>query len=93
MQPMLNTAVRAARSAGDLILRSSDNIGHLKVDQKGKNDYASEATHGKVAFVFRASRIKLLILNLKIVKVQESNLIFSLWRSNVFHNTYFEVYF
>ena len=42
MQPMLNTAVRAARSAGDLILRSSDNIGHLKVDQKGKNDYASE---------------------------------------------------
>lgn len=42
MQPMLNTAVRAARAAGDLILRSSDNIGHLKVDQKGRNDYASE---------------------------------------------------
>ncbi len=42
MQPMLNTAIRAARSAGDLILRSSDNIGHLRVDQKGKNDYASE---------------------------------------------------
>ncbi len=39
---MLNTAIRAARAAGDLILRSSDNIGHLKVDQKGKNDYASE---------------------------------------------------
>ena len=42
MQPMLNTAVRAARSAGDLILRSSDNIGQLRIDQKGKNDYASE---------------------------------------------------
>ncbi len=42
MQPMLNTAVRAARSAGDMILRSSDNIGRLQVDQKGKNDYASE---------------------------------------------------
>ncbi|MBK8815065.1 MAG: inositol monophosphatase [Methylococcaceae bacterium] len=42
MQPMLNIAVRAARSAGDLILRSSDNIGHLKIDQKGKNDFASE---------------------------------------------------
>jgi myo-inositol-1(or 4)-monophosphatase len=39
---MLNIAVRAARSAGELILRSSDNIGHLRVDQKGKNDYASE---------------------------------------------------
>ncbi|MGR9088826.1 MAG: inositol monophosphatase family protein [Gammaproteobacteria bacterium] len=42
MQPMLNIAVRAARSAGDLILRSTDNIGQLHVDQKGKNDYASE---------------------------------------------------
>ncbi|MBM4206464.1 MAG: inositol monophosphatase [Gammaproteobacteria bacterium] len=42
MQPMLNTAVRAVRSAGDIILRSSDNIGKLKIDQKGKNDFASE---------------------------------------------------
>ena len=39
---MLNIAVRAARSAGDLILRSTDQIGQLHVDQKGKNDYASE---------------------------------------------------
>lgn len=42
MQPMLNTAVRAARSAGDLILRSADNASHLKIDQKGRNDFASE---------------------------------------------------
>ena len=42
MQPMLNIAVRAARSAGDIILRSSDNIGQLNVDQKGKNDFASD---------------------------------------------------
>ncbi len=42
MHPMLNTAIRAARSAGDLILRSSDHIGQLRIDQKGKNDYASE---------------------------------------------------
>jgi myo-inositol-1(or 4)-monophosphatase len=42
MQPMLNIAIRAARSAGDLILRSSDNVSRLTVEQKGKNDYASE---------------------------------------------------
>ncbi len=42
MQPMLNTAVRAARSAGDLILRSAENASHLKIDQKGRNDFASE---------------------------------------------------
>jgi myo-inositol-1(or 4)-monophosphatase len=42
MQPMLNIAIRAARSAGDLILRSADNVDRLHIDQKGKNDYASE---------------------------------------------------
>ncbi len=42
MQPMLNIAVRAARSAGELILRSTDSVSRLTVDQKGKNDYASE---------------------------------------------------
>ena len=39
---MLNIAIRAARSAGDLILRSSDDVGQLRIDQKGKNDFASE---------------------------------------------------
>jgi myo-inositol-1(or 4)-monophosphatase len=42
MQPMLNISIRAARSAGDLILRSSDDVGQLRIDQKGKNDFASE---------------------------------------------------
>ncbi|MGJ0490659.1 inositol monophosphatase family protein [Methylobacter sp.] len=42
MQPMLNIAVRAARSAGDLIVRSSDNVGRLRINQKSRNDFASE---------------------------------------------------
>lgn len=42
MHPMLNIAVRAARNAGDLIQRSSLNIEKLTIDQKSRNDYASE---------------------------------------------------
>lgn len=40
--PMLNIAVRAARSAGDLISRFSGEIDKIHIDQKGKNDFASE---------------------------------------------------
>ena len=42
MHPMLNIAVRAARTAGDLIQRFSFNLDKLTVDQKSRNDYASE---------------------------------------------------
>ncbi len=39
---MLTIAIRAARSAGNQILRAVDSVGQLQIDQKGKNDYASE---------------------------------------------------
>jgi myo-inositol-1(or 4)-monophosphatase len=39
---MLNIAVRAARSAGDQISRAVDQVGNLHVDEKGRNDFASE---------------------------------------------------
>lgn len=42
---MLNIAIRAARRAGDLITRSMDKLDALKVDEKGKNDYASEVDY------------------------------------------------
>ena len=42
MQPMLNIAVRAARRAGDLIVRNLDRVSTLNVQAKGRNDFVSE---------------------------------------------------
>ncbi len=40
--PMLNTAIRAARNAGDIIARSVDRIDRLKIKSKKNNDFVSE---------------------------------------------------
>lgn len=42
MHPMLNTAIRAARAAGTVILRHMERIRDLTVDSKGRNDFVSE---------------------------------------------------
>lgn len=42
MQAMLNVAVRAARRAGDYIVRRYDNLPRLHVHAKGRNDFVSE---------------------------------------------------
>ena len=42
MQPLLNIAVRAARRAGDLIVRNLDRVSTLNVQAKGRNDFVSE---------------------------------------------------
>lgn len=42
MHPMLNIATRAARAAGDSIVRELDRVGDLSVDIKGKNDFVTE---------------------------------------------------
>ena len=39
---MLNIAIRAARAAGDLIVREMDHISDISVDIKGKNDFVTE---------------------------------------------------
>lgn len=41
MHPMLNIAVRAARRAGTIILRSQARMDTVKVDLKGRRDYVS----------------------------------------------------
>ena len=42
MHPMLNIAVRAARSAGNIIVRNLDRLDTLTVQTKDRNDFVSE---------------------------------------------------
>jgi myo-inositol-1(or 4)-monophosphatase len=45
MHPMLNTAVKAARRAGNIINRASNDIDLLTVKHKSNNDFVSEVDH------------------------------------------------
>ena len=45
MQPLLNIAVRAARRAGDLIVRNVDRVPTLGVRSKSRNDFVTEVDH------------------------------------------------
>jgi myo-inositol-1(or 4)-monophosphatase len=42
MQPLLNIAIRAARRAGDLIVRNVDRVPTLAVRSKSRNDFVTE---------------------------------------------------
>lgn len=42
MEPMVSIALRAARSAGEKILRSSERMDKVKVDEKGRNDFVTD---------------------------------------------------
>jgi myo-inositol-1(or 4)-monophosphatase len=42
MHPLQNIAMRAARRAGDLIVRSLSRLDSLKIDSKGRNDFVTE---------------------------------------------------
>lgn len=46
MHPMLNIAVRAARSGGDIISRYIDRVESLNVTEKSRNDFVSEVDKG-----------------------------------------------
>lgn len=45
MHALLNVAVMAARRAGATLIRKMANLEKLKVEQKGHNDYVSDADH------------------------------------------------
>ena len=42
MEPMINIALRAARKAGENVVRASDDLDRIDVVAKGVNDYVSE---------------------------------------------------
>src|SRR3989338_1426466 len=39
--PTVNIAVKAARKAGDIILRSLDKVSSIKIEEKGHNDWVT----------------------------------------------------
>ena len=49
MHPLLNIAVRAARRAGEIIVRSLVRLESLEVTSKGRNDYVSEIDRSRRA--------------------------------------------
>ncbi|MGZ5240713.1 MAG: inositol monophosphatase family protein, partial [Caldimonas sp.] len=51
LHPMLNIAVKAARSAGAIINRASLDLDRLQVNTKGPNDFVSEVDHAAEAAI------------------------------------------
>ncbi|MBS0365389.1 MAG: inositol monophosphatase [Proteobacteria bacterium] len=56
MQPLLNIAVRAARRAGEIIVRSMNRLESLTVTTKGRNDFASEVDQAAEADIIGTIR-------------------------------------
>ncbi len=56
MHPIVNIAVRAARRAGDIIMRSADRIDTVSIVTKGKNDFASDVDKRAEAEIIKIIR-------------------------------------
>src|ERR1700675_3881554 len=56
MQPLLNIAMRAARRAGDLIVKSLSRLDSLKVDSKGRNDFVTDIDRKAEAYIIATIR-------------------------------------
>jgi myo-inositol-1(or 4)-monophosphatase len=53
MHPMLNTAVKAARKAGAIIVRGSNDLDRLTIHRKRQNDFVSEVDHAAEAAIIQ----------------------------------------
>jgi myo-inositol-1(or 4)-monophosphatase len=51
MHPMLNTAVKAARRAGQIINRASQDVESIAISRKSQNDFVSEVDHAAEAAI------------------------------------------
>lgn len=51
MHPMLNIAIRAARKAGNVIIKSYENPVSIQIDAKGENDFATNADRAAEALI------------------------------------------
>lgn len=56
MHPSLNIAIRAARSAGRLLLRYSDRVDQIKFELKGRNDFVSDVDRAAEAAIIQELR-------------------------------------
>lgn len=51
LNPVLNTAFKAARKAGDMMLRAAGNLSAIKVDSKAFNDFVSDIDRNAEAII------------------------------------------
>jgi myo-inositol-1(or 4)-monophosphatase len=56
MQPLLNIAVRAARRAGDIIVRAIPRIEAVEIQSKGRNDFVTEVDRAAEADIIETIR-------------------------------------
>src|SRR5450755_250578 len=56
MQPLLNIAIKAARRAGDLIVRSMSRLDSIKIDSKGRNDFVTDVDRKAEAEIIETVR-------------------------------------
>ena len=56
MQPLLNIAVKAARRAGDIIVRAIPRLEAVQVESKGRNDFVTEIDKAAEADIIETIR-------------------------------------